>query len=73
MQIIMAISNVINTREPTILMVKEAHTNDLIEADNFLPTMVTGSFSETACSCYESDCSCCDFFLLMLSGFLLKL
>ena len=39
----MAISDAIDAREPTVFMVEEARTNHLLDADRLLPAILTGS------------------------------
>jgi hypothetical protein len=42
MQKMMAISNVINAREPTAFMVEETQTSRLLDAAKLLPAILTG-------------------------------
>ena len=39
----MAISNAIDAREPTVFMVEEARTNRLLDAARLLPSILTSS------------------------------
>ena len=39
----MAISNAMDTKEPTVFMVEEARTNRLLDAARLLPAILTGS------------------------------
>ena len=42
MQKMMAISDAIDAREPTVFMVEKARTNRLLDAAVFLPAILTG-------------------------------